>query len=93
MEQLDGAFRALHEGVVNEFTGEYGSHRDTAVREPLGRGDEIGHHVEFLRAERRAQAPEAGDDLIEDEENAVLVADFTQSLEVTQRRKDHSSGP
>ena len=51
-----------------------------------------GSHVEFLRGERRAGAPEARDDFVEDQQDAVLVADLAQSLEITLRRQHDAGG-
>ena len=35
-----------------------------------------GRHAEIVGGERRAEAAEAGDDLVEDQQDAVLVADL-----------------
>jgi len=40
--------------------------------------------------ERRAEAAEAGDDLVEDEQDAVLVADRAQALEIALGRQQHA---
>ena len=42
----------------------------------------------LVGAERRARSPEAGDDLVEDEKDAVAVADVAQPLEVPDGRNE-----
>ena len=86
VEQLDGCLRPLHEGVVDGLLGDDGAHRLRAVGQALGAGDQVRRHAELLRGERRAGAPEARDDFIEDQQDAVLVADLAQPLQVADRR-------
>jgi hypothetical protein len=45
---------------------------------PFCRRHDIGQDVEVLRAERRAETAEARDHFVEDEQDAVLVADRAQ---------------
>ena len=71
---------------------EHRAHRQRAVGEALGGGDEVGHHAEIVGGEGRAEAAEAGDDLVEDQQDAVLVADRAQALEVALRRHQHAGG-
>ena len=49
-----------------------------------------GMHAEIVGGERRAEAAEAGDDLVEDQQDAVLVADLAQPLEIALRRDQHA---
>ena len=58
------------------FAHEHAAHRHGAVGHALGEGDHVGHDAERLGGERRAEPAEAGDDLVEDEQDAVLVADL-----------------
>ena len=44
----------------------------------------------FARRQRHAEAPEAGDHLVEDQQDAVRVADRAQALEVALRRRQHA---
>ena len=59
---------------------EHRAHRDDAVGQALGGGDDVRHHAEILGGKRRAEAAEAGDDLVEDQQDAVLGADLAQPL-------------
>jgi hypothetical protein len=52
----------------------------------------IGTAPLVLCRERRAQATEAGDHLVEDQQDAVLRGDFAQTLQVTDRRNQHAGG-
>ena len=78
-----------HQGVVNAASDDGGAHRDRAIRNALRNGHNVGRHLEKLRRERRSQAAEARDDLIEDEEEAVAVADGAQLLEIAFWRQQH----
>jgi hypothetical protein len=46
----------------------------------------------MLLGEGRAEAAEAGDDLVEDQEDAMLVADLAQALEIADRRDQGAGG-
>ena len=61
-----------------------------AVGEALGAGDDVGHHAEILGGERGAEAAEAGDHFVEDEQDAVLVADRAQPLQIAPGRQQHA---
>ena len=60
--------------------------RRTATDRLGDAGDVRGHAIELLGAAQRH--PEAGDDLVEDEHHAVLVADAAQALEEARHRRD-----
>jgi hypothetical protein len=49
---------------------------------PLATGDQVRRDAEGLRGEGLAGAAEAGDDLVEDQQDAVPVADLAQALQV-----------
>ena len=53
-----------------------------AVAERLGHGDDVGLHAEVLEAEPLAGAAEAGLDLVDHEQDAPLVAQALDALEV-----------
>ena len=44
----------------------------------------------FSARERRAESAEAGDDFVEDEQDAVAVADLANALEIALRRNEHA---
>src|SRR5262249_39217267 len=45
---------------------------------------------ELLRGKRRACPPETRDDFVEDQENAVFVADLADPLQIALRRNQHA---
>ena len=90
VEQLDHVLRTGHEGVVDFLLHEHRAHRDDAVGDALGGGDDVGRDAEIVRGERRAETAEAGDDLVEDQQNAVLGADLAQLLQIALRRDQHA---
>jgi TetR/AcrR family transcriptional regulator len=90
VEELDHVLGAGHEGVVDRALHEDGAHRHDAVGDALRRHHDVGHDVEVIRREGRAEPAEARDDLVEDEQDAVLVADLAQPLEVALRRHEHA---
>ena len=58
----------------------------------LGERHHVGRDAEALRCEGRAHAPEAGNHLVEDEQDAVPVADFAQPLQIALRRRIDADG-
>jgi len=91
MEHVDGVVRAAHEGVEHAVRHEGGTHRHAAVGDALGGGDHVRRDAEALCAEGVADAAEAGDHFVEDQQDAVLVADLAQALQVAHGR-DHHTG-
>ena len=69
-----------------------GAHRLRAVGERLGHREHIGRHAEALRGEIRAGASEPRDHLIENEQDAVLVADVAQPLQIALGRHEAAGG-
>mmetsp|Transcript_6064 Transcript_6064/g.24216 ORF Transcript_6064/g.24216 Transcript_6064/m.24216 type:complete len:373 (+) Transcript_6064:1199-2317(+) len=92
VKELDQVLGPGHEGVVDLLLREDRAHRHAAVGDALGHGHQVGRDAEGLRAERVAGAAEAGDDLIEDQQDAVLVADLAQPLQIALRRNQHAGG-
>ena len=90
VEQVDGRFRALHEGVVDALLHDNRAHGQRAVRKALGTDDDVRRDAEFLRGEGRAGATEAGDDFVENEQDAVTVAGLAQTLQVALGRQHHA---
>ena len=91
MEQLD-AVRTVHEGVVDFLLHEHRAHRYHTIGEALGGGEDIRFHIEVVGRKGRPQAAEAGDDFIEDQQDAVLGADLAQALQVALGRDQHAGG-
>ena len=90
VEEIDGLLRAAHEGVVDLRLHEHRAHRNGAVGDALRRGDDVGRDVEIVGAERRAEAAEGGDDLIEDQQDVVLGADRGEALQIALGRDQHA---
>ncbi len=87
VEQLERALRSLHQAFVDRLAHEHAAHRDGGVGDALGDGHQVGDHAELLGGERGTEAPEAGDDFVEDQQDAVLGADLAQALEIALRRR------
>ena len=90
VEQLDLAFRAVHERIMHLAARKHRAHRDRAVGQALGGRDEIGHDAEIVDREGRAEPAEAGNDLVEDQEDAVPVTNGAQALQIAFRRDQHA---
>ena len=80
VEQLDGPLAGRHHVVIDVVLYQHGAHGDGPVGEPLGTGDHVGDDVELLGGERRAEAAETGDHLVEDQQDAVFGTDLPQPL-------------
>ena len=73
---------AVHDRVVDRLARAHRAHRNRGVRDALRDRHHVRHHAELLGGERRAESAEAGDHLVEDEQDAVAVADLADALEV-----------
>ncbi len=72
VEQLDHVLGASHEGLVDALGRHDARHRHRRVGDALGEGDHVGLDVIPLGGEAGAEASEARDDLVEDQQDAVL---------------------
>ena len=88
--KLDGFFGPGHEGVMNLVLDDHRAHRHATIGQTLGAGDHVGHHAEGLRRKGLAGAAEAGDDLVKDQQDAVLGAQLAQALKVAHGRDQHA---
>ena len=79
-----------HEGVVDVLAHQHAAHRHRAGGDAFGERDHVGDDAIALGGEGVAHAAEAGDDLVEDQQDAVLVADRAQPLEIAFRRRQHA---
>ncbi len=84
--------RLVHERLVDLAAGDHRAHGDGTVGDLLGDAHQVRSHAEAVSAEHRAGTTEAGDHLVEHQQDAVLVADFAQALEVALRRHQHTGG-
>ena len=57
---------------------------------PLAKRDHVGRHAEAFGGEGVAEPAEAGDDLVEDQQDAVAVADRAQPLQIALGRRQHA---
>src|SRR4029077_14038340 len=76
----------LLELVVEALTDRDGGDRRVAGGNTLRHRHEVGHDTELLGREHRAGAAETVDDLVQDQKNAMLVADLAYALPVARRR-------
>ncbi|MNI64499.1 hypothetical protein D3C73_1199470 [compost metagenome] len=90
MEQLDGLWRTLHEAGMHAVADQYATQRHRAVAGALGEGQQVRGDPETLCGERHADPAEPGDDFIEHQQDAVLVADLAQALQIPGCRQDHT---
>ena len=74
----------LHEGTAAAV----GAHRHTAA-DDLAEGHQVGLHAEILLSTAQSQ-PEAGDNLVKDQEGSALVAQGPQPLQEAGSRIDHA---
>mmetsp|Transcript_4682 Transcript_4682/g.18713 ORF Transcript_4682/g.18713 Transcript_4682/m.18713 type:complete len:217 (-) Transcript_4682:41-691(-) len=89
MEELYRFVRSrAHDAVIDRFRGDDGSRGHDGAREALRGGDDVGVDVEIVHGKRLPEAPEARDDLIQDEENPMLLADGLYALQVAFRRDE-----
>ena len=79
---------AVANAVDDLAARDHGAERDVARVDPLGDGDDVGHDVPVLAGEPPAGAPEAGHHLVEDQQDAVAVADLPHRLQVAVGRWD-----
>ena len=92
-----GVARAQEESWLLELGAEVARQDDARQRlvaggDGLGERDQVGCDPERLGAEPLAGAAEPADDLVEDQQGAVLVAESTQALEVAVDRWEHAAG-
>ena len=89
MEKLNGVIgRArVHHGVVNKISADHTAQRNDAIGHAFGKVEHVGHHTVIVGAEVGAHAAKACDHLVKNKQNAVLVTNFTQALQVTLGRQ------
>ena len=94
VKKLDGVFRGgVHDSVVNLVLDRDGGHGHGAVGHRLGHGDDVRRDAEGLRGEGLAGTPEAADHFVEDQHDAVRVADFPEPLQIPLGRHQNPGGP
>jgi hypothetical protein len=81
----------VRDRVVDAVGHENGTHRHIARSQTLCRGHEIRHNVVLLTGEERADTAKAGDDLIGNEQNIVLLANSVHGLQPGRWRNEDAS--
>ena len=66
--------------------------RAVARAHALAHAHDVRQHAEGLRGEHLAGAAEAGDDLVEDQQHVVAVADLAQARQILGRRRGDAAG-
>ena len=87
VEQLDDVLGAVHERVVDRIAHDHAGHRHGTGGDAFGKRDHVGLDAVTLGRERKTEPAEAGDDLVEHQKDAVLVADRAQPLEIAFGRR------
>jgi len=90
VRQFHGVFRAAHESVVDGVAHQHAAHRCGTVGDALGEGQHVRHHAVAFGGKGKAKPAKTGDDLVEDQEDAVLLGDLAQPLEIALRRRQHA---
>ena len=91
VEELDGALGpGLHHCVVDRAAGEHRAHGQDAVGDRLGGGHQVGNDAKMVGRKGCSQPPEAGDHLVENQQDAVSVTDGAQPLQIAQGRRQHT---
>ncbi len=97
-DRVAGRGEATGELVVLEPVGEllrddHRAQRYGAGRDALGHGHDVGDDVPVLAGEPAACAPEADHDLVEDQQDAVAVADLADRPQVAVGRHEDAVRP
>ena len=74
------------------FAHQHRAHRRGGVGEALGERHNIGQDAETLGGKAVAEAAEAGDDLVENQQDAMRIADLAETLEIALRRQNDAGG-
>jgi hypothetical protein len=89
VEQFDDVFGPAHESFVDAVARDHPAHWYRARGDALGERDHVGRHAIALGGKGVAEPAEAGNDLVEDQQNPVAVADRPQLLQIAfWRRQD-----
>lgn len=91
--------RALGDGRADALADQGRADRLIAGAQPLGDGHQVRRHALLLGGEQAAGAAHAAHHLVEDQEDAVAIADLAHALEIArhgghraERRADHRLG-
>jgi hypothetical protein len=90
MEQLDHMLGPAHEGIIDALAHQNAAHRHRAGCNALGEGENIRRYAEAFSGESRAEAAEARDHFIENQQNVIGTADVAQALEIALGWRQHA---
>ena len=93
VKEFDLMIRAGHECVMDFLRDDGAAHRNRAVGDTLRKRDDIRRHAVALSGKGKSQPPERRDHFIENEQDAVAVADFPQALQIAGRRSEDTGRP
>ncbi|MNE20674.1 hypothetical protein D3C80_1138070 [compost metagenome] len=89
VEELDaGGGGVIDHSLIDFAAHPDRAHRHGAVGQTLGADQEVGDDAQGFRRGRAADAAEAGDDLIEDQQDVVAARDLAQALQIADWRDD-----
>ena len=81
---------ALAHGLDDAALCQYGADGLIAPAQPLGHGQQVRHHTFLLAGVQRAGATHATHDLVQDEQDAMPVAQVADTLEIAGHRREHA---
>ena len=90
VKELDQVLGPGHERIVDRCRGDHATERYRRIVDGFGKSDQIRLDIKEFVRERGAEATEARDDFVEDQQDAMLGADLAQSLEIALGRHDHA---
>ena len=82
--------RGLLDALEDVFLGDDGTAGHGSVGQAFGTGDHVRGHAKLGGGEGAAESAEASDDLVEDQQDVVLVADLANALKIAHRRGEHA---
>jgi hypothetical protein len=86
-----GLVGGILDGLEHVFLRDDSTAGGGSVGETLGTGDHIGGNVKLDGGKGTAESAEAGDDLVKDQQDVVLVADLSDALQVAHGRREDTS--
>ena len=89
----DRTGRGVGDAGIDLFRNENCAHRRIAGGQPLCDRHQIGRDALRLTGEHRSRAPEAGDHLIRDKQDAEFARSLAHRLQPADRRHNHAARP
>ncbi|MNQ54777.1 hypothetical protein D3C85_688510 [compost metagenome] len=93
VEELDaGGGGVIDHSLIDFAAHPDRAHRHGAIGQALGADQQVGNDAKGLGRGSPADATEAGDDLVEDQQDAMAGREFAKTLQIADRRHDHPGG-